>query len=91
MLYFQGTQYFKPLTFTVFGVISLICGGLVWCLPETRGNPLQDQLIIVKPPDSGSGGPTTDNTARSDIEEAIPLNDIHVSVTDMEKNGTLSA
>lgn len=88
---YLGTQYFKPLTFTVFGVISLICGGLVWCLPETRGNPLQDQLIIVKPPDSGSGGPTMDNTARSDIEEAVPLNDIHVSVTDMEKNGTLSA
>lgn len=88
---YLGTQYFKPLTFTVFGVISLISGGTVWLLPETRGNPLQDQLVIIQPPDSGNGGPT-DNTVRSDIEEeSIPLNVIQVHADDMEQNGELAA
>lgn len=89
--FFQGTQHFKPLTFTVFGVISLISGGTVWLLPETRGNPLQDQLVIIQPPDSGNGGPT-DITVRSDIEEeSVPLNVIQVHADDMEQNGELAA
>ena len=85
----QGTQHFKPLTFTVFGVISLVCGGLVWFLPETRGNPLQDQLIVIRPPESGNGV-QADCTVRSDIEEEnIPLNDIDIHVNDTETNGDL--
>ena len=80
-LFFQGTQYFKPLTFTLFGAISLVCAGLVWLLPETKGNPLQDQLLIIKPPE-----PVTENAANLDQEEAIPLNDIHVEL----ENGALT-
>ena len=83
-LCFQGTQFFKPLTFTVFGVIALICGGLVWLLPETKGNPLQDQLLVVKPPESADRGVL--DIAPSNEEEAIPLNDMHVDL----ENGALS-
>ena len=85
----QGTKHFKPLTFTVFGVISLVCGGLVWLLPETRGNPLQDMLIVVQPPGSENGVQTDNNPALNLEEEIIPLNDVHVSVNNLETNGDL--
>jgi len=41
MCVLQGTQGAAPLPFTVFGVIALVAGGVVWLLPETRGNTPQ--------------------------------------------------
>ncbi|KAJ8304097.1 hypothetical protein KUTeg_017680, partial [Tegillarca granosa] len=38
----------KPLPFTVFGVLAIICGILTFFLPETAGQPLQDDLVAIK-------------------------------------------
>ncbi|KAH3834353.1 organic cation transporter protein-like [Dreissena polymorpha] len=66
---FLGSQGAAPLPFTVFGVIALIAGGTVWLLPETRGVPLQDELIVRRP--SHAGHPTEGKL------ESVPLQAIH--------------
>ena len=46
-------------------------------------------LIVVQPPGTENGA-QNDPTQRSDLEEeAIPLNDVHVSVNNLETNGDL--
>lgn len=70
-----------PLPFTVFGIVALIAGGLVWLLPETRGVPLPDELSIhVKSP---SEMEIQVNELSENSPEAIPLR----SVQDETKNG----
>lgn len=73
---FMGTSA-QPLPFTVFGIISMLCGGMVWLLPETEGTPLPDDLII-------------EIEVEREVEnEAVPLNRIDNKSSDKCTNGTV--
>ncbi|XP_052794709.1 organic cation transporter protein-like [Mya arenaria] len=79
---FLGGQDAAALPFTVFGIISLIAGGLVWLLPETRGVPLQDELIIRRPSEMLTASPQ-DTVDNGETDAAIPLQSFH----SIEQNG----
>lgn len=81
---FLGTQHdAAPLPFTVFGVLALVAGGLVWLLPETRGMPLPDDLTIhIKRPST----PSEENNPQDGTEnaESVPLNTLQESTVNGE-------
>ncbi|XP_060580661.1 organic cation transporter protein-like, partial [Ruditapes philippinarum] len=71
---YLGAKNAAPLPFTVFGIVAVIAGGLVWLLPETRGVPLPDELTITVPHPSEISEPDGELTENN--AETIPLKTI---------------